>query len=241
MTRPINANAPMAGGEAIKAESLASDYTSNNNLSHDLCLEHAGTEPRIDSRLIARHLGLQHRSIYALLDRHKSDFKELGLLRFQIASVKQPGARGVKHQRFAFLNEDQCYLLLTYSRNTAKVRALKLRLVQAFREARQAQDIHRTEYLPAYHSLHDEIARLANGSANQRFMHINFNKAINKAVGIQSGDRHTIPLPSKSLLIVAQHTALRAVSGAVDHKHAYKSAKLALGDLSQAVGVMHAQ
>lgn len=48
-------------------------------------------------------------------------------------------------------------MLLTYSRNTTKVRALKLNLVKAFSEARRAIDIRKAEYLPEYHALHDAI------------------------------------------------------------------------------------
>lgn len=35
------------------------------------------------------------------------------------------------------LSEDQCYLLLTYSRNTVRVRSLKVALVRAFGSARR--------------------------------------------------------------------------------------------------------
>jgi len=186
------------------------------------------TEPRVDSRLIADHLGIKHRSIYALLLRYESDFKELGIMRFQIALLNTPG----QPERYATLNEDQCYLLLTYSRNTAKVRRLKLYLVQTFREARQLLDMHKAEYLPTYHSLHDEIKRLAGGTDNERFVYLNVNRAINRTVGIQSGKRRALPIPGKSLLIVAQSVARNALLAASDHKEGYQAASKALRSLN---------
>lgn len=85
-------------------------------------------EPRIDSRVLAEHLGSQHRSVFALVTRYKDDFKQLGQVRFQIAAVKKVGERGAKQHRFTMLNENQSYLLLTYSRNSKRVRALKVKL-----------------------------------------------------------------------------------------------------------------
>ncbi len=95
-------------------------------------------ESRVDSMQIAAHLGTAHRSAFRLITQFLPDFERLGLVRFEIAAVKTPGSRGTKHQKYALLNEDQCYLLLSYSRNTPCVRDLKVKLVQAFGEARRA-------------------------------------------------------------------------------------------------------
>lgn len=93
-------------------------------------------EPLADTRALADGLELQHKNVYELVKIYEADFKQLGLLRFETEAVKAPGARGVKHTRHALLNEDQTYLLLTFSRNTAKVRQLKVNLVKAFKQAR---------------------------------------------------------------------------------------------------------
>lgn len=95
-------------------------------------------EPRVDSREISQHLGVEHKAAFQMVSQYRADFMELGLLPFEMEAVKREGERGAKHHRFALLNEDQCYLLLSYSRNTKKVRGLKLALVKAFREARRA-------------------------------------------------------------------------------------------------------
>lgn len=190
-------------------------------------------EPRIDSRLIANHLGVQHESITRLLTTYKNDFKELGILRFQIGEITGRGQPG----RYAMLNEDQAYLLLTYSRNTKKVRQLKLKLVLAFKEARHAQSIHQAEYLPTYHQLHDVIARLAGGSNNERFIHMNVNKAVNQAVGVKSGNRHNLAFPGKSVLAVAQMIARNAMASAGNHKDGYQGAKQALHGFNKALEI----
>lgn len=233
------ANAPGQGGENARLLHQ-NNYTKNaaGPLDHGVQLQVHGSEPRVDSRLIAEQLGLQHKNVIAQIRSYLDDFKQLGPVAFQTRVVKRPQGGGVPTE-YAMLNEDQAYLLLTFSRNTVKIRQLKVRLVQAFREARQAQDIHQAEYLPAYHHLHDEISRLADGSEKQRFVHINVNRVINKAVGVRSGERHTLPLPSKSLLIVAQSVALQAMSGAQDHREGYKAAKTALQGFRRALEGEH--
>jgi len=185
------------------------------------------SEPRIDSRLLAQHLGIQHESSVKTLTAYADDFRELGILRFQIGEIKGRG----QPERYALLNEDQAYLLLTYSRNTKRVRDLKVKLVKAFAEARQAQDMHQTDYLPTYHALHDEIHALTAGSANERFVHQNVNKLVNKAAGIEAGQRGSVNIPHKAMLIVAQHFAAEAMRGAADHREGYAKAKDALQGL----------
>ena len=93
-------------------------------------------EPRIDSRLLVEQLGNKHKNSMALIERHLGKFKEFGLLPFQTEAVKTTGSRGAKHQRFALLNEDQAFFLLSLSRNTDRVVELKASLIMAFREAR---------------------------------------------------------------------------------------------------------
>jgi phage regulator Rha-like protein len=185
-------------------------------------------EPRIDTRMMAPTLGVKHRSLFALVLAHKDDFAELGKVRFQIASL--PSGQS---EKFALLNEDQAYLLLTFTRNTAKVRALKVKLVKAFGEARRAAQTHGAEYLPTYHALHDQIHALAGGSPNERFVHMNVNKLVNKVAGIEAGQRARADIPQQSLLIVAQAVAAQAIGRAPDHRAGYQQAKAALLELSR--------
>lgn len=200
--------------------------------AHDtaLTLHPVKGEPRIDSRILAQHLGNTHQHVHELLTSYIGDFRELGILRFQTGNPPA-GSTGGRPEKYAMLNEDQAYLLLTYSRNTAKVRALKVRLVKAFRETRQAQDLTKAEYLPTYHALHDEIRALAGQSPNKRFIHMNVNKLVNKAVGIGAGKRGRLDVPRRSMLIAAQYVASTAMHGAADHHEGYVQAKHALDRL----------
>ena len=187
-------------------------------------------EARVDTRLLAQHLGIKHTSLFKLLKSYEADFQELGTVGFQIA----PSADSSTGQalRYALLNEDHAYLLLAFSRNTARVRQLKLKLVKAFREARRAVDIRKAEYLPSYHQLHDEIHTLAAGSSNEMRVHQNVNKLVNKAAGLDAGQRRIASLPQQSMLIVAQAMAASAMHGATDHHEGYQRAKRALEPLA---------
>ena len=185
------------------------------------------TRDRVDSRLVAQYLDTKHRNTFELISDHKADFNELGLLRFETGKVT-----GGRPEKFALLNEDHCYLLLTYSRNTAKVRALKVKLVKAFRDARRAAEVRQTEYLPSYHALHDAIKVKANGSPNERFMHINANTALNQLAGVQPGQRAGAGHLQQSLLAVGAAMAANAVLGAQDGHGLHKRIKAALEPLA---------
>ena len=183
-------------------------------------------EARVDSRLLAQHLGNQHENVVQLLRDYRADFEELGILRFETGEITGRG----QPAKFALLNEDQAYLLLAYSRNTAKVRALKVKLVLAFREARRAAEL-TAEYLPTYHGLHDQLHALAAGSPNERWVHVNINRLVNKVVSAESGERSRLDVPRKAMVIAAQHIATQAMQGAADHHEGYANAKTALAPL----------
>lgn len=192
--------------------------------AHQIELTTVGkTEPRVDSRLLAKQLGIKHPNLFAMLKTHKTDFEEFGKVMFQTRPLPS-GQR----EKIALLNEDQAFLLLTYSRNTAKVRALKIKLVKAFAQARRAADMRQTEYLPAHHHLHDTIHVVAAGSASERHTHINFARLLNKTAGIETGQRASAPPAQQALLIVRSLLAAQALQQAKDHRDGYQRAKVAL-------------
>lgn len=92
-------------------------------------------EPRVDSRLLAEQLGNKHKNSMALIERYLAKFEEFGVVPFQ---TEKPlvGTGGGRPERFALLNEDQAFFLLSLSRNTDRVVELKASLIMAFREAR---------------------------------------------------------------------------------------------------------
>lgn len=187
-------------------------------------------EPRVDTRLLAQHLGNTHKSVMALVERYKERFLSFGQLPFK----KEVGDRvqgGGNAARFALLNEDQAFCLVALSRNTDRVVGLKVKLVQAFSSARKAAELRRTEYLPSYHLAHDALRGLAPDPEHQRLLHLNVNRLANKVAGIEAGQRAQAQRGSLSVLAVAQMLAARAVVGAVDDKAAYAAIKAAVQPL----------
>ncbi len=89
-------------------------------------------ELRVDSRVIAAQLGVRHKSSYDLIKRYEADFRDIAVLVFKTEEIRGSDMP----RKFALLTEDQAYLLLIYSRNTEKMRTLKVNLVMAFRKAR---------------------------------------------------------------------------------------------------------
>ena len=189
----------------------------------ELSLVATPTEARIDSRLLAQGFGNKRRTTIALIDKHLIQFERFGKVRFKKAPL--PGSRTGQSERYALLNEDQAYLLLSLSRNSDVVVDLKVKLVKAFGRARRAADIRKTEYLPAYHDLHGRIGKLAAGSINERRVHMNVNKLLNKFAGIEAGQRVRAGLPQQAMLIVGQLVASNQAQDATDHHEAYQRIK----------------
>ena len=185
-------------------------------------------ERRADTRLLAQHLGNQHKNVFELVKNYRADFEQFGILRFQTEEIEGRG----QPEKFALLNEDQAYLLLTYSRNTTKVRALKVKMVKAFAEVRRAAEVRQVEYLPAYHQLHDAIKVAANGSPNERFIHMNANKALNQLAGVESGQRADAGSLQQSILAVGSALAAQALQNATDGHGLHKRIKAALEPLT---------
>jgi phage regulator Rha-like protein len=192
-------------------------------------------EARVDSRLLADRLGNQHKNVIALIDQYRSDFEELGRVTFQTRPFETNG--GPQKQRIALLNEDQAYLLLTYSRNTPIVRAFKVELVKAFSRFRQHRQTE-ADYLPFYHELHDQIgilaerARQSGSSTEEKWFHVNFNRLINRAFGLDADRRDQIP-EALRVKITAAHVLAgelleEALANNLDHKAAFLHVKQGL-------------
>lgn len=85
-------------------------------------------DPYTTSEVIAEAAGMNRRTVNRLIQTHKADLEEFGILRFEIAEIK---GRGQPERRYR-LNEQQATLLMTYTRNTETVRAFKKELVKQF-------------------------------------------------------------------------------------------------------------
>lgn len=92
-------------------------------------------EIRLDSRLMAKNLGIEHEVFIRTLRKYQPQMEELGLIRFE-NGVKSGAQRG-KLPQYVMLNEDQSIFAATLSRNSDQVVAFKLALTKAFKEARE--------------------------------------------------------------------------------------------------------
>jgi hypothetical protein len=102
---------------------------------------------------------------------------------------------------------------------------------------RAASELRQLEYLPTYHQLHDQLHTLAAGSLNERHVHCNVNRLLNKVAGIEAGQRRAASLPRQSLMVVAQAVAARALQGATDHRDGYQRVKAAVEPLGAVLQV----
>lgn len=197
-------------------------------------------EPRVDSRLIAKGLGIQHKNIMELIQGYQSHLEALGVVPFQ--TEKPPkGSKGGRPQNFALMNEDQSYFLVTLSNNTEQTVKLKLALVMAFKVAREAIDA-KTDYLPCYRECHDAVAnlvKLSGSTTPESIHHMNVEKLINKAFGIPSGVRSKLPPAVRAAVSLAEQIAgvqyQRAINANEDHKAAYQAAKVAVSQYANTV------
>jgi phage regulator Rha-like protein len=188
-------------------------------------------EPRIDSRLIADGLGVSHNHLIEQIEKYSERLKSLGIVRFE--TEKLNSGRG-RPERIVYLNENQCYALVTLSKNTARAVDLKFALVMAFSEAREAL-ASVTDYLPNYREVHDNLAqlvRLHGSSVSESIHHTNLERMINKALRVPTGSRKQLPPAIRSAVAVAEGIANAAYKEALitgqDHKTAYKKAKVSI-------------
>jgi len=125
----------------------------------------------VDSRLVAQELGIEHPTLLKTIDKYSTRLEAKSPLRFEVDVVKRPQGGG-SHSRYAWLDERQATLLMTYSRNTEQVLNCKDALVDAFMEARQiipaqSQEIERLK-------LELELARAqqSNAQSQERLLQI---------------------------------------------------------------------
>ena len=199
---------------------------------NELSLELLKSEFRVDSRLLAPELNHRHRTILESLDKYESQFKSLGQLTFET----EAGYNNAPI-RFALLNEDQCYFLLTLMRNNNHIVAAKLKLVKAFRDARTQlalRDIARIEGKAVRRTETDAIKALvdyatAKGSNNAKTYYASITMMTNKLLGIESGQRDQLDHKKLQQIKVAEtivEIAIRdGLAAGLDYKDIYKLCK----------------
>lgn len=99
----------------------------------DIQLVIVENEARVDSRLLSKMLQVKHKNTLELINKYRAKFERFGILAFETCKYDSVG----RPEKFYLLNEDQCYFLLSLSRNTEEVVELKANLVLAFSKARK--------------------------------------------------------------------------------------------------------
>ena len=90
-------------------------------------------EPYTTSEIIAECAEVERVSVRKLIDVHRRELEEFGILSFEMTKITE--GRG-RHRKIYHLNEQQATLLITFLGNTRPVRQFKLNLVRAFYEMR---------------------------------------------------------------------------------------------------------
>lgn len=108
-------------------------------------------EYRIDSRIVASGLDLQHESFMKTLSVYQTQLEHFGILRFEIG-VKE-GNRGGEPPKYCMLNRNQVLFAITLSRNTEAVIEWKMALIDALdqleKQVGQRPRLARTKLAPA--------------------------------------------------------------------------------------------
>ena len=203
---------------------------------NDISIIYSANELRTDSRDLAALLDHRHRTIFESITKYNSELLELGILPFETERLKTEQL-GDREHKFAMLNEDQCYFVLTLMRNNAHVVKAKLQLVKAFRDARTQlanRDIARVDGKQVRNLETKAIADLveyakAKGSKSAEKYYASITKMTNAMIGIKAGERDKLDARTLGDIAVMEKIVANAVSDGInagmDYKDIYKLAK----------------
>lgn len=137
--------------------------------------------PVTDSKIISDKLELKHHSITRIIRKYEDDFKMFGKVGFEI----QASISGQK-EKIYILNEMQYSLLMTYLKNTDKVREYKIKFVKAFfmmKNELQARQETRHIGVQIRKNLTDTIKEKVDNEGNfKKFAYSNYSKLVYKKV-----------------------------------------------------------
>ena len=102
---------------------------------NDLVINHKGT-PATTQNTVSELTDNNEQSVQRLIRAYEADLKEFGELEFKNELICNSKNK-INYKKVYCLNEQQATLLLTYMKNTAKVREAKKILVKAFYDMRQ--------------------------------------------------------------------------------------------------------
>lgn len=216
----------------------------------ELSIVQLKSELRTDSRLLAGFLDHRHRTILENVDKYHAELKSISDLPIQTEAGLPRPQGGTSVIRYALLNEDQCYFLLTLMRNNERVVAAKLALVKAFSNARAQlanRDIARLDGKVVRKAETDSIKLLveyasAAGSKSESHYYANVTRMTNSLLGIDTGARDSLDanqLKQVAILEGVVDIAIRdGMKAEMPYKDIYQLAKERASHVVQAVGII---
>lgn len=94
-----------------------------------------GTDFLVDSREVAKVFKLEHQHLRELIERNEEDITRLGIFQFETGK-SSPNEMG-RPEKYYYLNFDQTIFLLMLTRPTEETKEFRIRLILAFRAARE--------------------------------------------------------------------------------------------------------
>lgn len=194
-----------------------------------------GNDVFTDSLIISRGTGNKHHAIQQLISKYELDFLEFGKVAFEMRPLESGQSTKVY-----LMNEEQATLLLTYMKNTEKIRTFKKNLVsefykmrrfilerqaQAWIETRQAGKLTRKAETDTIQKL-VEYAK-SQGSTHADMLYMTYSKLANKMAGIQKRDEATVmQLNNLSLMEnIILHVIDTGILTGKHYKEIYKDCK----------------
>ncbi|MDF2608947.1 MAG: phage regulatory protein rha family [Lachnospiraceae bacterium] len=198
----------------------------------------SGNDVFTDSKVIADGTGNKHHAIQVLITKYENDFSTFGQVSFEMRAVKYE--RGTNQEKIYLLNEEQATLLMTYLRNTEKVRKFKIELVRQFYEMRrfilerQSSEWIATRYQGKLtrKAETDTIQKLVDyakcqGSEHADMLYITYSKLANSITGIKKRDDATISQLNNLELVenIILHVIDAGIMADRHYKEIYKDCK----------------
>ena len=82
------------------------------------------------SLVVAKHMDYEHATVIKLIRKNSEALETFGRVRFEIRPFETEG--GEQKRELAILNEEQTALLLSFMKNTKKVKTFKVALIKEF-------------------------------------------------------------------------------------------------------------
>ena len=210
-----------------------------------------GNTPFTNSLVIAKGTNNEHESIIRLTQKHEARFNRWGKIYFSdFKSGNKNGDLRGRPTKVAFLNEQQATFLITLLKNTDVVLDFKAELVDRFYKMREIIARHQNaEWIDARHDvksyqkfLNDMLKDLVDYAVNQGCKHadklyINYNRLINKTLGIDPASRDQQPAyvlhEIRKLQAMIETTVRGLMHKHVPYKQIYQDCKSTLTSYSQ--------